>query len=187
MFYLARPSLIDEAMDSMQFGLREWQLTYRAAMRVLKQPHLAEDAAQDALLNAYRSRHTFRQGGRYHSWLYRVAVNTAIRHLRRRRHPVGGASHLSNHDLQKIPSPGHNAEEVISASELSECVSTCLRQLSAIERLAFTERFLMGTSESDLGKLMGVSTNTAKQRAFRVRRKVRSFVREAGWQPACQT
>jgi len=166
----------------LRFGNQEWQLAYRAALKILKTPDQAEDAAQEALIQAYRARDKFRGHGHPHTWLYRIARNTALSLLRRpftRRYAPVDVNVLideraHNDDASRSP------EKEAMADELAQCVSGCLEGLNDKDRLAFTERFLLGTTERELGEILGVTTNAAKQRAFRARRHVRGCVAEAG-------
>jgi RNA polymerase sigma-70 factor (ECF subfamily) len=161
--------------DTLYFGEREWQLVYRVALRVLKAPDQAEDAAQDALLNAYAARESFAGRAQPDSWLYRIAFNTALSHLRRpfvRRYAATDVHQAI--DRRSDDSDDQDPEKAAMASQLASSLAQCLSTLRPKDRMAFTERFLLGTSEKELGSLLGVSTNAAKQRAFRARRSVRS-------------
>jgi RNA polymerase sigma-70 factor (ECF subfamily) len=176
-----------EMKSRLQFGQREWQLAYRVALRVLKTADQAEDAAQEALMNAYTARDRFAGRSQPDSWLYRIAHNTALSHLRKpftRRYAAMDVGNALEEDARNgnvaLPS---SPESSAMANELAHCMEGCLDNLRPKDRLAFTERFIKGTSERELGKILGVSTNAAKQRAFRARRAVRSCVVDAGLSP----
>lgn len=161
----------------LSFGKQEWQLAYRVALRVLRAPDQAEDAAQDALIQAYRARKTFAGRSRPESWLYRIAFNTALTHLRRpftRRYASEDVFDVIERD--KDNPANDSPEQAAMASQLAGSLEECMETMRPEDRLAFTERFLLGTSERELGALLGVSTNAAKQRAFRARRTVRSCI-----------
>lgn len=175
-------------MSGLQFGQREWQLAYRVALRVLKTADQAEDAAQEALMNAYAARHHFAGRSQPDSWLYRIAHNTALSHLRKpfkRRYASTDVFHAIDEQARNgnVAQPETSPESSAMAHELADCLEGCLDNLRPKDRLAFTERFLKGTSERELGELLGVSTNAAKQRAFRARRAVRTCVVDAGLSP----
>jgi RNA polymerase sigma-70 factor (ECF subfamily) len=175
-------------MPQLRFGKNEWNLVYRVALRVLKAPDQAEDAAQDALIRAYRKRSSFAGASRPESWLYRIAYNTALSHLRsphiRRRASAANENDEAMSRLDRTPTAdGEQPDALTSAARLADNLEGCLSQLGDADRRAFTERFLLGTSERELGDILGVSTNAAKQRAFRARRKIRSCIeskRETG-------
>src|SRR5262249_26767117 len=60
--------------DQVRFEGREREYVYAVAMKYLKDEDEAADVAQDALLNAYRHRASFRGDSRFTTWLYRVAA-----------------------------------------------------------------------------------------------------------------
>lgn len=170
-----------------RFGEDEWQLAYGVALRILKTPDQAEDAAQDALMRAYRARGSYSGRARFSSWLYRIAFTTALGylrqpHYRRRYRPandVGEAAEL----IESLPSTDEPLDAQAATQQLAQCMEGCLDKLRPLDRLAFTERFLHGTSERELGEKLGVSTNAAKQRAFRARRAIRECITHAGHGP----
>ena len=170
-----------------QFGEDEWKLAYSVALRVLKSPDQAEDVAQDALIRAYRARDSYEGRARFKSWLYRIAYTTALSHLRKphQRARMAAAQDDSAADgvLAELPSNDVPADDVVEANKLASSMHGCLENLRDLDRVAFTERFLNGTSEKELGELLGVSTNAAKQRAFRARRAVRACVTATGFEP----
>ncbi len=161
------------------FGNTEWQLAYRVALKVLKAPDQAEDAAQETLINAYLARHTFAGRAKPHSWLYRIAHNTALSYLRKpfHRRYASDDVHLI---LEKQTLHCDSPEDTAVARQIAGRLRQCLDTLGTKDRVAFTERFIQGTTERELGTILGVSTNAAKQRAFRARRMVRSQALASG-------
>ena len=171
--------------EALSFGQREWLLAYRVALRVLKAPDQAEDAAQDALMQAYAARQSFSGRARPDSWLYRIAHNTAVTHLRKpfaRRYASADVFETID-ERSSNESDGTSPERQAIASQLASQLDDCLADLRDKDRVAFTERFLLGTSERELGRILGVSTNAAKQRAFRARRAIRNRIAEVGLTP----
>ena len=59
---------------------------FSIALRITGSVEDAEDATQDAVLSAYQSWAQFRGEARGSTWLYRIVVNAALQHVRRR-HP----------------------------------------------------------------------------------------------------
>jgi RNA polymerase sigma-70 factor (ECF subfamily) len=167
--------------NELSFGTKEWQLAYRVALKVLKAPDQAEDAAQDALMNAYTARHTFAGRAKPESWLYRIAYNTALSYLRRpfaKRYTSADVFQLVDERAHLEPGspPIDTPEGTAIAEQLATSLGSCLSTMRKKDRIAFTERFIHGTSERELGEMLGVSANAAKQRAFRARRAVRSCI-----------
>ena len=80
----ARRPKARRAPEDVRFEGREREYVYAVAMKYLKDEDEAADVAQDAMLNAYRHRKSFRGDSRFTTWLYRVAATTALPGHRRR-------------------------------------------------------------------------------------------------------
>ena len=74
----------DEAFR--QIVLRFERPVYALVLRMVRDPTVAEDVAQDAFVKAYSNLHRFDASYRFSSWLFKIAHNTAIDLLRHRRH-----------------------------------------------------------------------------------------------------
>jgi RNA polymerase sigma-70 factor (ECF subfamily) len=61
---------------------------YGLLLRMVRTPALAEDLAQETLIKAYRAIATFDRSRRFSSWLFKIAHNTAIDHLRKKSPPT---------------------------------------------------------------------------------------------------
>jgi len=161
--------------NTLVFGPHEWQVAYRAALRVLRVPDQAEDAAQEALLNAFRARATYDGRARPSTWLYQIARRAALSQLRKpfaQRYTEVNVDHAL--EQQRPGADPSDPEAAACYSRLASSLQSCLASMRDADRVAFTERFLLGTSERELGRILGVSVNAAKQRAFRARRTVRA-------------
>src|SRR5574337_932498 len=53
----------------------------RLIARMVRDPDLVEDVAQETFIRAYRALHQFRGDAQFYTWLYRIAVNTAKKSL----------------------------------------------------------------------------------------------------------
>src|SRR5919109_5604845 len=62
---------------------RYYQRIDRLAQHVVRHPMVAEDIAQEVFLRAYRAIPRFRGEASFYSWLYRIAINLCLNHLRR--------------------------------------------------------------------------------------------------------
>lgn len=58
---------------------------YRKLLTMTKNPEDAEDALQDTFLRAYLALHTFEERSSFYTWVMRIAINSALMILRRRR------------------------------------------------------------------------------------------------------
>ncbi|MBD3321471.1 MAG: sigma-70 family RNA polymerase sigma factor [Chitinivibrionales bacterium] len=66
--------------------VREYQsMVFTTCFRVLGNREEAEDAAQDVFVQLFKKAHTFRGDSKISTWLYRIAFNTALNHIRKRK------------------------------------------------------------------------------------------------------
>src|SRR5262249_11059933 len=143
--------------DEVRFEGRERDYVYAIAMKYLKDEDEAADVTQDALLNAFRHRASFRGDSRFTTWLYRVAGTTALMHLRKRgRARVAlGSQEVHSEDgepvdlAEELPAPGPSPEDEAAAHEALSLVGRRLSSLGEKYGPIFRMRFADGFSESE--------------------------------------
>ena len=74
-----------EITDFGAFYERTYDVAYRTALGIVRDPGLAADITQDAYVSAYRERDRFRGEAPSAAWLHRIVVNQALSAMRRRR------------------------------------------------------------------------------------------------------
>jgi RNA polymerase sigma-70 factor, ECF subfamily len=90
-----------EIADFGAFYAQTYDLAYRTALGIVREPALAADVTQDAYVAAYRQRDRFRGEAPSRAWLHRIVVNQALAALRRRR-PTSQVT-----ELAPVSSPDH--------------------------------------------------------------------------------
>jgi RNA polymerase sigma-70 factor (ECF subfamily) len=146
-------------------GADRW---YSVCLRITRDPQLAEDALQDALLSAWNNRHQFDGSARLGTWIHRIAVNAALQVLRRRR--PGAFVALEDDLADRGPSPVALTE----GTEIGERLSQALGGLSDLERVCFVLRHLEEWRLAEIADETGVTTGAVKQAVFRAVRKLRT-------------
>lgn len=142
------------------------------AWRMLGDRHLAEDAAQETYLRAYRSLASFRLGERFEAWLVRIAVNVC-RDLARKRGPLP----LPVDALDTLPGESSTleAEEAALLDQRRALVQRALASLPQGERAALVLRDLEGLTTEETARLLGVRPVTVRSQAAAARAKVQAF------------
>src|SRR5690554_213659 len=144
--------------------------------RFVKDPHEAEDVAQEAFLKTYRALHNFRGDSAFYTWLYRIAVNTAKNHLvsRGRRPP---STDVDMEDAQQadatsllheIDSPEANMQR----EDLRRVIYQAIDELPEELKTAFSLREFSGLSYEDITEIMGCPVGTVRSRIFRAREAI---------------
>ena len=137
----------------------------------------AEDVSQTAFIKVFRSIGTFKAGSSLNAWLYRVVVNTAIDHIRKRSfYPETLARPEEAGTASGSPDPARSAE----AALLRKKLDAALERISERERTAFLLRFDHGLNLQEIADVLDVSVGSVKSYLFRSGRKLRRELAGAG-------
>ena len=120
---------------------------------------LAEDLTQDAFVKAYRALPGTKPDLAFKAWLYRIATNTAISHLRRRK-VVRWVPFLAGQDH----STGENVERSVGRKH---DVEQALAQLPQHYAAVLLLRHYQGLSLAETAQALEITENAAKLRLFR--------------------
>ncbi len=145
-------------------------------VRFVRDPHEAQDVAQEAFIKAYRALANFRGDSQFYTWLYRIAINTAKNYLvsRGRRPPESDVSAEDaefmdgDHGLKDIESP----ERLMLRDEIEATVHRAIAALPEDLRTALTLREFDGLSYEDIAAVMQCPVGTVRSRIFRAREAV---------------
>lgn len=150
-------------------------IVYNVALRIMKDPASAEDAAQDAFISAYKAIKSFR-GGSFKSWLLRIVTNTCYDELRRRkRRPQSSLDEITDENpsvsfmADKQPGPEQQRQQV----ELVDAVKRCMDELPDDQRIAAVLCDIEGRDYQEIADITSVSLGTVKSRISRARGKLR--------------
>lgn len=143
---------------------------YRVAIAVVRDPALAEDVVQEALLKAWDGLDEFRGEAPLRAWVLRITHNTAVSTLRRIRDEA-----WSPFDLPDEPGGGRVEETVIARAEV-ESLQAALSELDELSRSILALREVQDMSYDEIAATLGITTGQVKIRLFRARRKLRALV-----------
>ncbi len=141
---------------------------YSACLRITHDKQLAEDAVQDALLNAWRMREQFQASAKLDTWIHRIAINSALQLLRKQR-----PDRLSPVDTETLVSD-ETPESKVVESELFAGLAQAMISLSEAERVCFVLKHLEQWRLKEIAAELDMTIGTVKQALFRAVRKMRS-------------
>jgi len=146
------------------------EIVYRVAYLVTRNSADAEDAAQEALVKAWRGLGRFRAEAPLRPWLLRIAANEA--HNRRR-----GSGRSERLRLRTAAAPPGEAapspEETAAAAEERRQLLDALEQLPEQARLVLACRYLLELSEEETAAALGIRRGTVKSRTARALDRLR--------------
>ena len=155
---------------------RHEQVTFRTAFAVCGNAADAEDAAQEALIKAYRALPGFRAGAPWRPWLLRIVANEA----RNRRRAAGRRAHLVTR-LAPQPAEGATApEDALLAGTERQALADALRALDPPQRQVVVLRHLVGLTEAECAAVLGCRPGTVKSRLSRALDNMRTTLEGVG-------
>lgn len=144
----------EEAFDALV--VRIGDSLHSVARRILRDTTLAEDATQQALLDAWRYLPRLRDPDRFEAWVYRLLVNACHAEARRERRHRGNLRLLS-HDEPMVPD---SASRIAAEEQLDRA----FRQLSVEHRTVVVLVHYLGQTPSQAAETMGTPVGTVRSR-----------------------
>lgn len=144
--------------------------------RYIRDPHEAQDVAQDTFIKAYRALANFRGDSAFYTWIYRIAINTAKNHIASRaRRPsdddidVDSAEQFEGAaSLKDVETP----EGIVLTEELAKVIQLALDELPDELREAITLREFDWLSYEEIATTMNCPVGTVRSRIFRAREAI---------------
>jgi len=162
--------------------LRYQDMLYRVSLRILHDESAAEDATQNAMIQAFRNIRSFR-GGSFRSWLARVTANASYDELRRwRRQPAYSLEQVNSdgEEIESLPwmmDLSAGTEEKIESFELFNALQRCIRDLIPDYRLVVILVDMEGMSYEEAARVARIPVGTVKSRLARARMQLRKTLR----------
>jgi len=172
---LDEPTLVVRAQEGdagafEELARRHQRALYRLAARVLGDPVEAEDAVQEALVDAWRWLGRFRTDASFGTWMYRVVTNRCLSSLRRRR-PVP-----TDRVDDRTPAPDSPERSVELDAELTE-LGRAVRELPDELRVCWVLRELEGLGYSEIAQITGAGQDAVRGRIYRARVRLAEVMR----------
>jgi len=153
---------------------RYYDLVYSVCLRRLRDPFLAQDAAQAVFLALSRKAGDVLRKRTLEGWLLKAAAYAAfntLRHERAQRRRVEGAAFRE--------ASASEGAGTLRRAEISSLLHDALSLLGEKERRAVFLRYFGNKSHREVGRRLGISADAARMRVKRALRKLRGFFRAA--------
>lgn len=147
-------------------------------LRMVGDHDRAADITQDTFIKAYRKLDTLTDAHSTRSWLYRIATNTAIDEIRRRRwvSPIGP----DDEQQRDRPDTGPGPEEQVMAATLDDRIQRALLRLRPNHRQCLVLSDLEDMSAQQIGEVMGLSYGAVRTLLCRARGEMRRYLAAEG-------
>ncbi len=160
---------------------------YSVAFGIVRRREDAEDAVQTAFLNALEHLGEFREEASFSTWITHIAVNAALKLLRKRRGlPVAAGYAGAGEDEEgDIPHPEFVADwrdepsRILEGREHRRIIEEAIEGLPEKHRLVFVLRDVAGKSVEETAEALGISRANVKVRLLRARLALRERLTRA--------
>jgi RNA polymerase sigma-70 factor, ECF subfamily len=143
----------------------------------------AEDITQEVFVKVHRALDNFRGDAKLSTWLYRIATNTALDHLRNPSFKQSAPNarvdilvetieaEIDDRNIwtgEKTPVP----EQQIVRRQMNECISSFIQKLPKNYRTVLLLSEFEGLKNNEIAEILGISLDTVKIRLHRAKKKL---------------
>lgn len=143
---------------------------YAVALAILRDPSLAEDATQDAIVLAWRDLSALRDPERFEAWIHRVLVRECYKHAQRERRRI---------TVENQVRPVRPDDEPFRQTLMRDELERAFARLSVDHRAVLVLHQYLGYTFAEIGVVLGVPPGTVKSRYARGLAAMRTAVAAA--------
>jgi len=151
--------------DLFRLLVRQYEkAVYGMGLNFFRNPEDASDFTQEVFLKAYKSLSGFEGRSRFSTWLYKIAYNTAINEVSRRKEYHS----LAEEDIN-LPVSDDTPERAALRNAAKEAVQTAIKELPQRFRVCVDLFFFYDRSFKEIEVITGIPVNTIKSHVFRAK------------------
>jgi len=151
---------------------RHQRFVFTLALRFAKNREDAEEIAQDCFIKAYRSLSAFQRQSKFSTWLYSIVYTTAMTFLRKKRVDTDSIDDENTYIQLENSSSLHDVNSAENKSR-SYYLNQAITQLMPDDAAIITLFYMGEQSLEEIGKTLGIETNTVKVKLFRARQRLK--------------
>jgi RNA polymerase sigma factor (sigma-70 family) len=141
------------------------------ATSILGDYHLAEDAAQEAFVEAYRELPNLREPAAFAAWFRLIAFKHCDRLTRRKQFPIAGLE-----AALEVAAPTPSPQETLEARATQQAVREAISALSEAERQVVLLFYMGEHSTAAIAAFLGITANAVKTRLYAARKRLKKFM-----------
>jgi RNA polymerase sigma-70 factor (ECF subfamily) len=144
----------------------------------------ASDLAQEAFVKAWQALKSFKGDSSFFTWIYRIAVNRTLNHLKTRkfreskhRFSINDLDAEAENHPDMVALVAHNTpRRDLALVELQERLNEAMAQLSENHRLVVTLHDIQGLPHEAIAHIMNCNTATVRTRLFYARQQLQGIL-----------
>jgi RNA polymerase sigma-70 factor (ECF subfamily) len=129
----------------------------------------ASDFTQEVFLKVFRSLSRFEGRSRFSTWLYKIAYNTAVNAVNRRKEYHS----LADEDADKLANTDDTPERILLRNAAQEAVQVALKELPERFKICVDLYFFFDCAYQEIEVITGIPVNTVKSHVFRAKKLLR--------------
>jgi RNA polymerase sigma-70 factor, ECF subfamily len=149
-------------------------------VRMVRDRETALDIAQETFVKAWQALARYDPHWKFSTWLYSIASNAAIDHLRSRRMRLTSLDEpieMGDSEMQReIASPDQGPADIVQGDELRVRLEAAIAQLPAEHRRLLLLRHPVGKSYEEIAQMTRLPMGTVKNRIFRARQRLKELM-----------
>ena len=149
---------------------------FNVVLRILGDAEAAADATQTTFLLAFEKLQSFDPEFKFFSWIYRIAINEALDH-RKKRQQLNELAHAD-----ESGSAGFEAEDKMYKVEIKKVIQEMLMGLQADYRMVIILRHLSELSYDEIANILDIPVKTVRSRLYSARKILKSHLRSEGYE-----
>ncbi len=148
-------------------------IVFSIALKVLRNREDAEEMAQESLVKAFKSLHTFQGKAKFSTWLYRITYNTCISETRKKKY-----HYTSTDDIQISEEAEDMNLDGIPEENRERYVKAALAKLPEDEYTLVLLYYFEEQSVEEISKVTGLTASNVKVKLHRARKKLYTILND---------
>ena len=147
---------------------------YWVIRRMVIEHDSADDIAQETFVKVWKNIESFKKDSKLYTWIYRIATNEALNHLRKKKRrfflPIGDVEHELSSSLE--------TDIHYSGDQIQLKLQKALLKLPEKQRLVFNMKYFEEMKFKDIAEVMDVSVGSLKAQYHHAVKKIEKFIQE---------
>ena len=134
-----------------------------------------EDLQQEILIQLWKSYQSFKGNSEFSTWMYRVAINTAITYLKKEKQRSGNHTDAPHHFEEQQEDYNPTKDKQL------EIFYNAVQELNSLEK-AVIFYFMEGMSHKEIGSNLGLSEGNTRVKLNRTKEKIQQIIKKSGYE-----
>jgi len=170
--------LIKQAIDGDENAYKNLLDSYRGAIfnllyKMVRNREETEDLVQEAFIKAFKALPSFNEDYAFSTWLYKIAINNCIDHMRKKRlktYSINKPVQSKDGEMEReFPDTSMAPDKYILSKERASIIGTAIDELPENYKIAIILRHTEEKSYEEIAEILNIPLGTVKARIFRAR------------------